>query len=171
MVTVIIVKDSTINLFSKEGVIQGDPVSMILYAIGTIPMIQKLSTEGIQIWYADDAPVIGELPKIYNWLNRLLKIGPLFGYFPEPTKCHLVVEEPYIALAKELFKDLGIPVSTSGRLLGGVVGDTQGAMSFVSGKVNNWSDHIHKLPSIALTQPQAAYIALIKSLQCEWIYL
>ena len=74
-------------------------------------------------------------------------------------------------VSQELFKDLGIPVSTSGRLLGGVVGDTQGAMSFVSGKVNNWSDHIHKLPSIALTQPQAAYIALIKSLQCEWIYL
>ena len=29
-------------LFGREGVTQGDPLSMFLYAVGTIPLIQSL---------------------------------------------------------------------------------------------------------------------------------
>ena len=134
-------------------------------------MIQTLSEKGTQIWYADDASAIGELDKIRSWFDKLMKIGPAFGYFPEPTKSLLVVKEPLISQANALFSDLGIKIATSGRLLGSVVGDHEGTESFVTNKVNEWSGHIRKLSSIAHTQPQAAYIALIKSLQCEWNFL
>ncbi len=70
-----------------------------------------------------------------------------------------------------LFVDLGINISTSGRLSGGVVGDISGKESFVSDKVEEWSGLLHNLSSIAATQPQAAFAALTKSLQNEWTYL
>ena len=169
----LLIKNSPELLFSKEGVIQGDPISMFMYAIGSLSLIQRLNAanDRIQIWYADDASVIGELSQIRCWFDDLIKIGPLYGYYPEPAKCHLVVKEPFISIAKELFVDLGINISTSGRLLGGVVGDISGKESFVTDKVKEWSGLIHKLSSIAATQPQAAFAALTKSLQNEWTYL
>jgi hypothetical protein len=44
-------------LFSKEGVTQGDPLSMFAYGLGILPLICKLKskfTNMNQPWYADD---------------------------------------------------------------------------------------------------------------------
>ena len=44
------------TLFSQEGTTQGDPLAMAMYAIATVPLIEKLqSTNTKQVWYADDA--------------------------------------------------------------------------------------------------------------------
>ena len=44
-------------LYSKEGVTQGDPLSILIYAIGSFPLINSLNhpLNGSQVWYADDA--------------------------------------------------------------------------------------------------------------------
>ena len=45
-------------LCSKEGVTQGDPLSMIVYGIGILPLIRELQDAHPQVtqpWYADDA--------------------------------------------------------------------------------------------------------------------
>ena len=55
--------------------------------------------------------------------------------------------------------------------MGGVVGDQSGRDSFVMGKGQEWLCCVQRLCLIAITQPQAAYAALTKSLQCEWNYL
>ena len=52
----------------------------------------------------------GKLSHIHSWLNRLLQLGPAYGYFAEPTKSFLVVAEQYEEEAKELFKDHGVIV-------------------------------------------------------------
>jgi hypothetical protein len=47
-----------IFIFSKEGVTQGDPLSMFAYRIGILPLIPQLKAEIPQVeqpWYADDA--------------------------------------------------------------------------------------------------------------------
>ena len=42
-------------IYSKEGVAQGDPLSMLMYAAALMPLIQSLSTPACnQNWYADD---------------------------------------------------------------------------------------------------------------------
>ena len=47
-------------LYSCEGTIQGDPLSMFLYAVATMPLILKLnnSPNWTQLWYADDSAAI-----------------------------------------------------------------------------------------------------------------
>ena len=45
-------------LHSKEGVTQGDPLSIISYGIGVLPLIRELRYTHpcvTQPWYADDA--------------------------------------------------------------------------------------------------------------------
>ena len=44
-------------------IVQGKPISMFLYAVATISLINKLDllNLNIQMWYADDASVIGDL--------------------------------------------------------------------------------------------------------------
>jgi hypothetical protein len=45
-------------LYSKEGVTQGDPVSIFIYGLGLLPRIRQLKSEFLmvqQLWYVDDA--------------------------------------------------------------------------------------------------------------------
>ena len=170
----LVIRGSSEPLFSKEGVVQGDPLSMFMYAIGTIPLINSLKeaiSTGHQIWYADDASAIGDLATVRHWFDCLMVTGPRFGYFPEPQKCCLIVKESLLNQASLLFGDLGLRVTTSSRFLGGVIGDLAGKTSYVSTKVQGWIDLVHSLSSVALTQPQAAYSAFIKLLQHQWTYL
>ena len=49
-------------LLSQEGTTQGDPLAMPMYALGVVPLIQKLANIDVsQMWYADDASVGGSL--------------------------------------------------------------------------------------------------------------
>ena len=50
------------------------------------------------------------------------------------------------------------------RFLGGFISD-QGD------KVLHWSVHVRTLAAVAILQPQAAYVALTKSLQSDWLEL
>ena len=76
-----------------------------------------------------------------------------------------------MALAKQTFDLLGVPVVTSHQFLDGFLGDVQARYCFVQGKVDQWVTDIHHLSKMTTPQPQAAYAAFTKSLQCEWIYL
>ena len=56
----LVITDSAEILYSKEGVTQGDPLSMFIYAVATIPMINGIGrpTNGTDVWYADDASAL-----------------------------------------------------------------------------------------------------------------
>ncbi len=75
-------------IFSKEGVTQGDPLSMFAYGIGILPLTRQLKAEFPQVeqpWYADDAGAGAKFDEIERFFQRLCEIGPLFGYYPEPV--------------------------------------------------------------------------------------
>ena len=81
------------TLLSEEGTTQGDPLAMPMYALGVVPLINALSDDSIkQVWYADDASACGRLMDVRRWWDRLVSIGPHFGYFPNPSKTCLIVK-------------------------------------------------------------------------------
>ena len=169
----LLIQGSDQFLLSKEGVTQGDPLSMMLYAVAVLPLIRSLedSCEWVQNWYADDSSCVGELSSVRRWFDKLLIGGPAYGYFPEPSKTVLVVGSSDLERASDLFRDLGISVVTGSRFLGGFVGERSLAADFVSNKVRVWCECIQSLSDVAISEPQASFAALARSLQFEWNHI
>jgi hypothetical protein len=94
-------------IFSKEGVTQGDPIAMFCYGIiGILPMIRDLKqrhSELKQPWYADDAGALGSFDAIARMFTDLMKIGPDFGYYPNPSKSILITPTNKLANAEQHF--------------------------------------------------------------------
>ena len=61
-------------------------------------------------------------------------------------------------------------VTTSHRLLSGVIGDHSVSVDYVKGYVNGWITMIEKLVLIAQTQPQLSYSAYTRSIQSQWTF-
>ena len=72
-------------LHSKEGVTQGDPLSMIAYNIGNLPLICELHTTHphvTQQCYADDSGTVGTFEALHGNTRDLLVRGPTWEYLP-----------------------------------------------------------------------------------------
>ena len=46
------------SLLSQEGITQGDPLTMQIYTLATVPLIRRLPDSVTQVWYADDATAL-----------------------------------------------------------------------------------------------------------------
>ena len=165
--TPLIMNGTTSHLYSKEGMTQGDPLAMYFYGIGTIPLIRSLQGRDQlhQVWYADDASACGSLTTLHGWFTDLLESGPSFGYFPEPSKCVLVVDDQFMDEAKEVFKSFSITVKTSHRLLGGVIGDSEGVESFTESSIDGWYDELLSIINIAESQ-----VSTTSGLRCIYVF-
>ena len=89
-------------LHSKEGVTQGDPLAMIAYGVGVLPLIRVLRSDHPQVyqpWYSDDAGAGGTFRDIMAHFRDLQLKGPAQGYFTEPTQSILVVSEQNVPRA------------------------------------------------------------------------
>ena len=96
------------TLPSQEGTTQGDLLAMAMYAIATVPLIERISNDDVkQSWYADDAAAGGILSGLRKWWDDLAKISPDYCYFPNAKKTHLLVKDHLVAEATEVFKDTG----------------------------------------------------------------
>ena len=153
---------------------QGDPLSMF-YSNATLPLVWALKGNGcwFQSWYADDSVCAGSLDDIRCWLDRLLELGPSYGYFPEPRKGYLVVALNITHLASDAFTGLGISVVCSHSILGGVIGEATQCEDLIRLKVNGWVHSINALAKAARKSPQevSAFAAMAKSLQFKWSHV
>ena len=73
---------------------QGDPLTMITYRIGILPLIKNLKREipdVTQPWYADDSGYLGTFTRLETYFNSLTRQGLGWGYHPEPYKSVLIV--------------------------------------------------------------------------------
>ena len=157
---------------SREGITQGDPLAMVIYAIATLPLIRKIQNEAKQSWYADDAAAGGSLSQLRKWWDNLNEAGPQFGYFPNPSKTWLIVKPQHWDKAEEMFKDTGIEMTTEGRrYLGGGIGRSGFLIDYVKEKVKQWVGEVEALSNIAQTQPQAAYAAFTHGLMSRWTFI
>jgi hypothetical protein len=143
-------------LHFKEGVIQGDPLSMFGYGIGILPLIRQLQKEFPAVkqpWYADDAGAGGSFTDLRKFLLRLQERGPWYGYFPEPTKSILVVRSHNRHTAKSAFTDLQFKVTTRSRYLGGYIGSRVDRELWVQEKAAFWTSAVNDLAFAALSHP------------------
>ena len=95
----------------KEGMTQGDPLAMITYGIGLLPLIRELRgahPRVTQLWYADDAGAGGKFSHILEHLRDLQERGPERGYYPDPTISILAVAPGNVAQVQEFFRGMGI---------------------------------------------------------------
>ena len=145
--------DGTV-LFSEEGTTQGDPLTMPVYALATIPLISRLgeSSDVVQVWYADDASVAGGLSSIRSWWDNLSSLDPLFGYFANASKTWLITKDSLLVKAKEIFHDTQVKISSQGRLhLGAPLGSREFVDQFITEKINQWKEELMLLMDIATT--------------------
>lgn len=143
-----------------------------MYAIGIIPLIQKLKGIAKQSWYADDSAAASNLPQLRQWWNMLNELGPMYGYFPNGNKTHILAKLQHLNRAKEIFKDTPITISAEGKTyLGGAMGTNVFAELHVKEKVKTWEREIERLSLYAETQPHAAYTAFTNGLNSKWNYL
>ena len=85
-------KDALI-LLSRERVTQGDPLSMVLYALCMVPLAKLLREEVpnlVKPWYADDCCLSGTAAKVARALALLEELGPKRGFHPEPEKSNAI---------------------------------------------------------------------------------
>ena len=161
-------------LFSKEGITQGDPLSMVLYGLALLPLIRHLHSEhphAAQQWYADDAGVAGSFDALQQYFASLQELGPKYGYYPSASKCILIVAPEHIASASESFADSQFQIKPGARYLGGFIGSQEAYTSWIGDKISFWTDAIGALAQAAHKYPQTTYAAMQKSLQQEWQYV
>ena len=140
------------TILSREGTTQGDPLSMAIYAVALMPLIEKVKSklkEIHQLWYADDAAAAGRLEVLKDWLHGLRRHGPSYGYFINMEKTCLVVKNEYLQEAKLLFSDFGINITSEAReYLGAAIGNDLATSLLLSKKVTVWMESVKILSKI-----------------------
>jgi hypothetical protein len=124
----------------------------------------------IQAWYADDAQAGGCLLELRRWWDVLVRCGPAFGYFPQPSKTYLVVKQNKLEEAKEIFKGTGVKIANGRRDLGAALGEDVFLDEYIKKLVREWVQELETLSEIARSQPHAAYAAFTHGLQHKWSF-
>jgi hypothetical protein len=120
-------------------------------------------------WYADDADAGAKFDKIERFFRRLCEIGPLFGYYPEPTKSILIVRQHNLEEAR--LRLSAFRVKTGNRYLGGFIGEEEALNEWLGEKTKFWTEAVTDLTSVMQAFPQAAYSGLQNILQQEWQFV
>ena len=149
------------EITSQEGTTQDYPIAKAVYALALGPLLTTLVLEQQkqirvgehrvkQIAYADDLAAGGKLENIKIWWDLLTNLDQKIGYFPKSSKSWLIVKENMMEKTKQLFKNSGIKITSSGkRYFGAVLCSTDFRRSFVSNIVENWTKEIKLLSDIA----------------------
>ena len=153
------------TILSMEGMTQGDPLAMAMFALAMVPLVDKASGGARQVWYADDASAGGKMEELRAWWDKITRFGPEYGYYPNPAKTWLVVKEEHLEAARNTFGSSGIQVTTEGRqcTLGAPIGSKEFVEMALKRKVDACVTEVEKLALIAKTYPHAAYIRCVLS--------
>ena len=163
-------------------------MAMAWYACSTTPIIKHLNQrfeethsrmddEGRtsirstvkQAWFADDATVSGSIDDLSTYWKELLRIGPNYGYFPNPTKTVLIVKPDTHERATEIFGDSGVIITSDGqRQLGAALGSEDFRTEYVTKKVKGWIEEVKTLAKAAESDPHSAYAAFTYGMVHKW---
>ena len=126
---------------------------MIIYGGAMMPVVRDLKEDHppiVQPWYADDADSAGDFDEIEAFFKDLAKIGPDFGYFPEPSKSVLIVRSPNLLAVQVFFNEQhcrGFLITTGHRYLGGFIGELNKRDEWLSSRLLDFEHGIKELAS------------------------
>ena len=170
-------EDPPVTILSREGVTQGEPLSMVLYGITLVPLEEDLRAADpgiISPFYADDLAFDGLGRRSAQLLKLLMERGPDRGYFPNPAKSLFISDIPgQEEVAKQEFAKEGLVLNfiSGSWYLRAYLGLWDQLEGWVKPQVESWAHGVRDLGKIALRHPQSDYAGLVMSLQLEWQYL
>ena len=150
------------TILSREGVTQGDPISMVLYRITLAPLIEEIRAADpglLSPFYADDTAFDGSARRITHLLKLLMKRGLDRGYFPEPAKPLFISDTlgQEEAVKREFAKEgLVLNFTRGSRYLGAYLGPQKELEAWVKPQVEAWAHrvrvhtHTHTHHSVSL---------------------
>ena len=151
---------------------------MAKYALGTRPLINSLAEETeedelMQVWFADDSTSGGSIEGVKKWWDHLKETGPKYGYYPKPSKTHIIVKDMAdLDEVKTIFGGEGIKITTQGqRHIGAALGSDAFKEEFVKIKVDKWVKDVEELAIIAEDEPQSVLSAFNIAVVHRWTYL
>jgi hypothetical protein len=153
-------------ILSREGVTQGDPLSMVLYGLALTPLaeaIRQAVPQVVQPWYADNAALAGPVTGIRTAQCLLLELGPRCGYFPEPDKLIHITPTATPPSALEPLEEFNFQHSDGHRYVGGFVGSGEAEAAWVDPQVQQWIEGVQSLAMAARRYPQTAYAGVTPS--------
>ena len=161
------------HILSEEGTTQGDPLAMAMYALSTVPLINRLEGLAAQVWFADDdAAAAGSLVDLLIWWKQLSTLHPGYGYHVNASKSWLVVKDENFEEACILFKGTSLRITTEGRpYLGAPLGSPEFISTFLEDKVSQWQQDVLRLSRFSSSQPHASYSAMVHGLSSPWTFL
>ena len=107
-----------------------------------------------------------------TWWDRLLEIGPDYGYYPNASKTWLIVKEHKHSEAVPVFEGTEIVITTVGkRHLGAAIGTRSFIEKYAEHKIAAWVHEVETISSLATIQPHAAYAAFTRGLGNKWTFL
>ena len=125
-----------------------------------------------QIWFADDAASTASFDALREWLAKLVKLGPSYGYFVNPKKTWLIVkDETKLEEVKAHFHGTGINVTSDAKKhLGAWLGDKSSVIDHLKTKIDEWINTIVFISEVAKSQPHATYSAFTNGIISQWLY-
>ena len=139
------------------------------YALGVTLLIHFLSEFSFinehrskEVAFTDDFTVAGKASEIKAYWDILQQQGPLFGYFPKPSKSYLIVKEQHYNKVVDVFMGSKVKViSEAKRHLGAVIGSEAFKVLYTKSLVDDWIKQLLLLSIIAESEPQSAYSAFV----------
>ena len=162
------------EIVSSEGTTQGDNLAMSLFALATLPILQKLEQQDLahQVWLADDATAVGTIERLRSWWDLIVREGLKYGYYVNAGKsCLIVKRREDFPQASMVFASTGIKISSDGqRHLGAVIGSAEFRKEYIDNLVAEWSGMLTTLSSFAKSQPHAAFCAFTHGVRHKFTY-
>ena len=141
-------------MLARKGYTQGDPLSIFLYGMRVFPLIRKLKElhiDCVQPWYADNAAVLEAFQQLNFLYEDILRLGPGYGYIPNPSKWKVVVHLQHVVVVVDFFNThggRGFKICTGSRYLGGYIGKDIGCNEYVPKKVLGCTSTVNELAII-----------------------
>ncbi len=106
------------------------------------------------MWYADDSAAGGSIGNLKKWWDELCESGPLFGYFPNICKTHLLIQPDDIVQAQSIFANSNVNIITEAiEYFGGAIGSVPFITKFLEKEVEAWVQEIEKLSYFTCSEP------------------